>query len=133
MNMKSYINVTPQLRHELMAKFNKTRRSVYNALAYITAGDEPEAIRAYALAHGGKYTEENFIPNCNTQHEGELIIQTFPCSVVVVVDTVASAAEIMKDGSIVESFEHVTLRGWTGILAKAQDMSDKAIKASVRL
>jgi len=126
--MRTFIQVDNALRKELQTKFKKTRRSVYSALNFITSGESAESIRQYALAHGGKYLEENFTPNCSASHQGDTMIQTFPCGVVVITNTLDSTSRIEKNGKEVEKFSHVTLKAWGGILKLAQDMSDQAVK-----
>lgn len=131
--MRSYIKVSNELRKELQKRFGKTRRSVYNALAYITTGETPNEIREYALAHGGVYEEEDFVPNCETRHEGDRMIQTFPCGVVVTVDKNSGHCEVTHNGTEVESYDSITLRGWGGVLANAQEYSNRLVKASARM
>lgn len=129
--MRSYIKVNNALRKELQTKFRCTRRSVYNALAFITNGENPANIRRYALDHGGVYEEQNFIPNCKTEREGSLIHQTFPCGVKVIVNTSDNTAVLLQPKLEDEKFSDVTMQSWSGILAKAQDISDRAIASKV--
>lgn len=131
--MRSYIKVSNELRKELQVKFKKTRKSVYNALAYITTGESANSIREYALAHGGKYEEEDFIPNCNTRHEGDLMIQTFPCGVEVIVSKKDSHCVVTQNGATIDSYDVLTLRGWGSVLAEAQALSNKLVAATARM
>jgi len=131
--MRSYIKVSNELRKELQVKFKKTRKSVYNALAYITAGESANSIREYALAHGGKYEEEDFIPNCNTRHEGDLMIQSFPCGVQITVSKKDSHCVVTQNGAAIDSYDAITIRGLGSVLAHAQALSNKLVAASARL
>lgn len=131
--MRANIKVTNELRKGIQKKFGVTKRSIYNALAYITTGESANSIREYALAHGGKYEEEDFIPNCNTRHEGDLMIQTFPCGVVVTINKLDSHCVVTQNGATIDSYDGLTLRGWGSVLAEAQKLSNRLVKASVKL
>lgn len=131
--MRSYIKVSNELRKELQEKFGKTRRSVYSALMYITSGDSANAIRAYALSHGGQYEEEDFIPNCKTRHEGDLMIQSFKCGVVVTLNKKEGSCVVTRNGAEVKTYDNLTMRGWSSVLADAQALSEKLVKASARI
>lgn len=131
--MRSYIKVSNELRKELQVKFKKTRKSVYNALAYITTGESANSIREYALAHGGKYEEEDFTPNCITRHEGDLMIQAFHCGVVVTTSKKDSRCVVTHNGLIIESYDGLTLRGWGNVLARAQALSNELIANTARM
>lgn len=131
--MRSYIKVSNELRKELQVKFKKTRKSVYNALAYITTGESANSIREYALAHGGKYEEEDFIPNCITRHEGDLMIQAFHCGVVVTTSKKDSRCVMTHNGLIIESYDGLTLCGWGNVLARAQALSNELVANTARM
>ena len=131
--MRSYIKVSNELRKELQVKFKKTRKSVYNALAYITTGESANSIREYALAHGGKYEEEDCIPNCSTRHEGDLMIQAFHCGVVVTTSKKDSRCVMTHNGLIIESYDGLTLRGWGNVLARAQALSNELVANTARM
>ena len=131
--MRSYIKVSNELRKELQVKFKKTRKSVYNALAYITTGESANSIREYALAHGGKYEEEDFIPNCNTRYEGDLMIHAFSCGIEVTVSIKDSHCEVTRNGQTIESYDGLTLRGWGNVLAQAQALSNELVANTARM
>jgi len=65
--MRIYIKVTDSLRRKLASRFNVSKPTVWSALNYLTKSDLAEAIRQYALNHGGAIEEQCFIPNCRTE------------------------------------------------------------------
>lgn len=130
--MKSCIKISERLRVELMIRYQVTRRTVLSALCYVTNSKKANAIREYALSHGGVYTEEQFVPNCRTSHEGDVMIQSFPRRVTVRIDKTTGDAEISRDGEVIERFTDITVKGWGNLLAKAEAISDEAIRTSGR-
>jgi len=125
--MRTYIKVSDPLRRDLINKFKVTRASVWAALNYITRGGRGPAIRQYALEHGGAITEEDFIPNCRTEHTGDEMIQTFPGGIQVRISKVDSGAKILKEGKVTERYDAVTLQGWSNLLSHAQELSAKQV------
>lgn len=130
--MKSCIKISERLRVELIIRYRVTSRTVLNALCYITNSKKANAIREYALSHGGVYTEEQFVPNCRTSHEGDMMIQRFPRRVTVRINKTTGDAEISRDGEVIERYTDITLKGWSNLLAKAEAISDEAIRANGR-
>lgn len=94
--MRTYIRVSDSLRRELVDRFEESRTSIWSAINYLTNGDRPEAIRQYALSHGGSIEEQNFIPNCRTEHTQDEIIQTFAGGVQVRVNRKDGAVALMN-------------------------------------
>ena len=74
---------------------------------------------------GGRYVEEDFIPNCRTEHQNGSIIQTFAGGVQVVTDT--DSIRILVGGSVVDRYKDVTVESWGNILARAQEISQKRV------
>ena len=46
--------VSAEVRRQLMGEFNIVERTIYAALAYKTAGEQPDAIRARAIELGAR-------------------------------------------------------------------------------
>jgi len=131
--MRNYIKVSQALRIEMAEKFNSCPRTVTNALSLITAGDKANAIRAYALEHGGKLVSDDFIPNCSTTHTPDRMIQTFPCGVVVTVFKGSGNGRLELNDSLVESYDKMTVDAWTNVLAKAQNLSDAIVRKNSQM
>ncbi len=129
--MRTYIKVSDHLRRDLISRFKVTRASVWAALNYITRGGRGPAIRQYALDHGGAIVEEDFIPNCRTEHTGDEMIQTFPGGIQVRISKVGSEAKILKNGKVTERYDAVTLQGWSNLLSRAQDLSARQVAKSI--
>ena len=56
------IKLTPEQRDTLMARYDVSHVAIWEACNYITRGERPDSIRRDALALGGRYIEEEFIP-----------------------------------------------------------------------
>ncbi|MGP1526366.1 MAG: hypothetical protein ACTTIA_02405 [Candidatus Cryptobacteroides sp.] len=123
--MKKYITISPEIRKHLVEKYKISDVSIWKALCFITKNKRSQEIRQDALAMGGRYLEEDFVPNCRTEHRDGTIIQTFAGGVQVSID--AGSTKIIVDESIVESFKDVTLESWGNVLAKAQEISQKRV------
>lgn len=131
--MRTYIKVSDPLRRDLCVKFKVTRATVWSALNYITRGGKSPDIRKYALENGGAIVEEDFIPNCRTEHTTKEIIQTFPGGIQVRISKTDSKAEIRKEGIVTERYEAVTLQNWGNLLSYAQDLSARQIAKAMRI
>lgn len=123
--MKKYITISPEIRKHLVEKYKISDVSIWKALCFITKNKRSQEIRQDALAMGGRYLEEDFVPNCRTEHRDGTIIQTFAGGVQVSID--AGSTKIIVDESIVESFKDVTIESWGNVLAKAQEISQKRV------
>ena len=121
--MRLFIKVEPELRDKISAEYHVSRMQVWRALNFLRNSDQAKDIRQFALAAGGQYTEENFIPNCQTVHTGEAVIQTFPCGVVVKVSKIDSSAELLVDDQLKENYTDITISSWGNLLAHAQELS----------
>jgi hypothetical protein len=109
----------------LIEKYKISDVSIWKALCFITKNKRSQEIRQDALAMGGRYLEEDFVPNCRTEHRDGTIIQTFAGGVQVSID--AGSTKIIVDESIVESFKDVTIESWGNVLAKAQEISQNRV------
>lgn len=123
--MRKYITVTPEMRDALVKKYKVSKTSIWKALAFITRNKRSEQIRNDALGMGGRYVEEDFIPNCRTEHQNGSIIQTFAGGVQVVTDT--DSTRILVGGNIVDKYKDVTVESWGNVLARAQEISQKRV------
>ncbi|MGP1610267.1 MAG: hypothetical protein ACTTGW_01375 [Candidatus Cryptobacteroides sp.] len=123
--MKKYITISPEIRKHLVEKYKISDVSIWKALCFITKNKRSQEIRQDALAMGGRYLEEDFVPNCRTEHRDGTIIQTFAGGVQVSID--AGSTKIIVDESIVESFKDVTIESWGNVLAKAQEISQNRV------
>lgn len=127
--MRHYIKISPELRDKISAQFHVSIMQVWRACNFLRNSDQAKEIRQFALANGGQYVQENFIPNCRTEHTSDAIIQTFPCGVAVRISKVDSSADLIVDGSVKESYEAVTAGSWANLLAHAQETSDTRVRS----
>lgn len=116
--MRKYIRVNPATRDQIMSKYGVTRQTVWEALSYVTKCDRADQIRRDALAMGGSYHEEDFIPECSFQRTSNGWIQRFAAGVTVTVD--GSTATISIGDKVISEHYKVTMRGMSNILAQAQ-------------
>lgn len=123
--MRHYIKCTTEQRRQLLAKYNINRQVLWEALCFITKSARAQKIREDALEMGGRYIEEDFIPNCRTEYKSGVIIQTFAGDVNVI--TTSGFMEILVEGEVVASFEDVTIATWGNVLARAQEISQKRV------
>lgn len=123
--MKHYIKCTMEQRKCLLGKYNINRQVLWEALCFITKSARAQKIREDALSMGGRYIEENFIPNCKTEHKNGILIQTFAGGVSVVTKT--EQTEIRVEDEVVAKFKDVTIATWGNVLAKAQEISQKRV------
>lgn len=120
--MKKEIRVTPEVRDAIMAKYGVSRTTVWEALVFITRNKRGQNIRKDALAMGGRYIEEDFIPQCTFKRTSDGWIQQFAADVLVTV--VGSDVVITKGRKTVAEFEGVTMSGYSNILAQAQKLAE---------
>ena len=121
--MRKYITISTETRRALMKKYNVTSRTIWEACSFITRNKRGNDIRRDAMDMGGRYIEENFIPNCRTEFLGSGgIRQTFPARVEVFLE--GGTAVIRKNDKDLERYDNVTLDGWGNILERAQHLSE---------
>lgn len=121
--MRRYISVSTETRKALMKKYKVSSRTIWEACSFITRNKRGNDIRQDAMAMGGVYKEEDFLPNCRTEFLGSGgIKQTFPAKVEVFLEN--DTAVIRKNDKELERFDQVTLDGWGNILERAQRLSE---------
>lgn len=121
--MKRFIKINKEVREALMEKYGVTRRAIWEACSFITRGKRPDNIRKDALAMGGLYQEEDFVPQCSFHRTSDGWVQKFTAGVLVTV--VGSDVVISKGRNKVAEFEGVTMDGYSSILAQAQQLAEK--------
>ena len=121
--MKRFIKINKEVREALMEKYGVTRRAIWEACSFITRGKRPDNIRKDALAMGGLYQEEDFVPQCSFHRTSDGWVQKFTAGVLVTV--VGSDVVISKCRNKVAEFEGVTMDGYSNILAQAQQLAEK--------
>ena len=121
--MKRFIKINKEVREALMEKYGVTRRAIWEACSFITRGKRPDNIRKDALAMGGLYQEEDFVPQCSFHRTSDGWVQKFTAGVLVTV--VGSDVVISKGRNKVAEFEGVTMDGYSHILAQAQQLAEK--------
>lgn len=104
--------------------------SLWRILNYVSNSNRAKEIRQFAINNGGLLMEEDFIPNCKTEHTPTEIIQSFPGGISVVLSKVQNCGEIRKEGETVEKLEDLRLSQWGTILYRAQQMSIEAYNAN---
>jgi len=123
--MRTYIKVDTSLRRDLMKIFDLSRKGVWMALNGVINSEKANQLRRYALANGGQYVREEFVPDCKTVHDEDGgFTQEFGGGVSVRVNTVDSTATISVREQVVERFGQVTLSMWSNILRLAQAYAD---------
>ena len=123
--MRRYIKVNNEVRDRLMRDYNVTRQTIWEALSFITRNDRGNSIRKDALAMGGEYREENFVPNCRTEfHEGGMR-QIFAGGIEVV--TEGNRMSLIISGEEIEHYDSVDLASWGNVLERAQGISSRRI------
>ena len=121
-NMRRFIRVSTETRDQIMKKYGVTRQTVWEALSYISKGKRPDSIRKDALEMGGRYYEEDFMPQCSFRRTEDGWIQKFASGVLVTV--VGSDVVISKGRKMVAEFENVTMDGYSNILVFAQNLAE---------
>lgn len=130
--MRIFIKVTDGLRNEIVRKFKFSKVSVWSALNYLTNSAKAESVRRYALEHGGSIVEQDFIPNCRTEHTEEEMIQTFAGGIQVRMSKKNSDVRLLQDGAVQETYKGVNLQGWGNLLSHAQELSESRVAAAAR-
>lgn len=124
-NMRRFIRVSTETRDQIMKKYGVTRQTVWEALSYISKGKRPDSIRKDALEMGGRYYEEDFMPQCSFRRTEDGWIQKFASGILVTV--VGSDVVISKGRKMVAEFENVTMDGYSNILVQAQQLAEKGM------
>lgn len=121
--MRKYISVKPEVISSLAKKYGITRRAVWMALSFLTKNERGHNIRKDAIAMGGRYMEENFIPNCQTEFLADGMHQRFAAGVEVVMR--GSTMSLIVPGKEPENYADVGLHSWGNILERAQSISEE--------
>lgn len=127
--MRTYIKVSDSLRNKLAQHFRISRVSVWSALNYLTHSKLSDEVRRYALENGGSIEEEDFMPNCRTEHTDDEIIQTFAGGIKVRMSKVNSEVTLFQDDKEIEHYEGMTLQAWGNLLYHARTLSEKRISS----
>ena len=130
--MRTYIKVSNKLRMELAERFGLTNVSVWRSLNYLTDGGRAPEVRDYALSHGGAIAEDDFIPNCRTEHTADEIVQTFAGGVQVRIGKHDSRAVLVIDGTPTEEYDSVTVQSWGNLLHHAQEIAEQRAKEGAK-
>lgn len=121
--MRKYISINRKIANELANKYGITTRAVWMAVSFITKNKRGDNIRRDAIAMGGEYREEDFIPNCQTSFENGLMRQKFAAGVEVVLE--GNRLSILAPERQDECYYDVDMNSWGNILAKAQRISEE--------
>ena len=121
--MRKYISVKPEIISSLAAKYGITRRAVWMALSFLTKNERGNNIRKDAMASGGRYIEDDFIPNCQTEFRADGMHQRFAAGVEVVMK--GNIMSLIVPGMEPENYVDVDLHSWGNILERAQAISEK--------
>ena len=130
--MRIYIKVTDSLRRDLASRFNVSKPTVWSALNYLTKSDLAEAIRQYALNHGGAIEEQCFIPNCRTEYTDTEMIQTFAGGIQDRIDRQDGGVRLLNGEKELESYEPMSLQAWGNLLHHAQKLSEESIAKATK-
>lgn len=130
--MRIHIKVADSLRVELAEKFQLSKVSVWSALNYLTNSERAQAVRDYALKHGGSIVDQDFSPNCRTEHTQDEMIHTFAGEVQVRISKKNSAAKVLVGGVEHESYDSLTVEGWGNLMFHAQELSEHRVEAASR-
>lgn len=123
--MKKSIRVSPAVRDQIAEKYGVSIQAVWNALSFISRGTRPDNIRRDALAMGGRYIEENFIPTCTCTHTENGIIQQFASGVVLTITR--GDAVITKNDRVIVRYEQIDSAEWGAICEQAQRLAETGI------
>lgn len=121
--MRKYISINRKIANELANKYGITTRAVWMAVSFITKNKRGDNIRRDAIAMGGEYREEDFIPNCQTSFESGIMRQKFAAGVEVVME--GNRLSIIVPERQDECYYDVDMNSWGNILAKAQRISEE--------
>lgn len=127
--MRTYIKVSDELRRKMWETFPVCKTTIWAALNYLTEGGRSNEIRAYALANGGKAVDEDFEPNCLTEHSQFEMKQSFMGGVCVLLDKKSGAVTLRVPGEKDEVYRDLPIKAWGNVLARAQEISNDLVSA----
>lgn len=105
--MRKQILTDNETKTFLMKTFGCSRQAVWQALNFVRDSDQARRIRTLALKRGGKLTDGNFIPNCETTF-GECektMTCTFGPRVKLVVHRKTNDVDVYVDGKRTETYQ----------------------------
>ncbi len=105
--MRKQILTDNETKTFLMKVFKCSRQAVWQALNFQRDSDQARRIRTLALQRGGKLTDGNFIPNCETTFEEceHTMTCTFGPRVKLVVDRKTNDVDLYVDGKRTETYQ----------------------------
>lgn len=125
--MRTYIKVSDELRRKMWETFPVCKTTIWAALNFITEGGRSSEIRSYALANGGKVVDEDFEPNCLTEHTQSEMRQSFMGGVCVLLDKKSGVVTLQVPGEKDEVFRDLPIKAWGNVLAHAQEISNERL------
>ena len=105
--MRKQILTDNETKTFLMKTFGCSRQAVWQALNFVRDSDQARRIRTLALKRGGKLTDGNFIPNCETTFEEceKTMTCTFGPRVKLVVHRKTNDVDVYVDGKRTETYQ----------------------------
>lgn len=128
--MRTFIQVSGQLRRTIVEGFSVPRKAVWEALHFVSNSERARKIRSYALAHGGSIQDEDFVPNCRTEHTADAMIQKFPGGIEVRISKNGKGVDLVENGEITDHYDDLPIQGWGSLMHHAQTLSE--IRIAVR-
>ena len=125
--MKTFIQVSSELRRAIAEEFRIPRKAVWESLHFLSNSERARKIRSYALAHGGSIQEEDFMPNCRTEHTVDAMIQRFPGGIEVRVSKTGKGVDLIENGEITDHYDDLPIQGWGSLIHHAQILSENRI------
>ena len=126
--MRRYISISEAARKSLVQKYKVSRRTIWEACSFITRNKRGDSIRRDAIAMGGRYIEEDFLPNCQTEFLADGIHQRFAAGVEVVLQ--GNRMSILVPDRATEDYYDVDAMSWGNILEKAQRIAKERMLMS---
>lgn len=118
MTPRKQIEVNKQTREMLVKLFNTTSVSVWRALSFRDNSPKSQRIRCAAEQNGGKLLL--LTPAMETIHDAEgFMRQYFPAGVMIEADKNTGRVELLKNGTVVNSWDSVKLSEFPAIQQEA--------------
>lgn len=118
MTPRKQIEVSKQTREMLVKTFKTTRTSVWRALSFRDNSPKSQRIRRAAELNGGVLLM--LTPAMETIHDADNFMrQYFPAGVMIEGDKNTGRVELLKNGEVVKSWEHVKLSEFPTIQQEA--------------
>lgn len=126
--MRRYISISEAARKALMQKYKVSRYTIWEACSFITRNKRGDSIRRDAIAMGGRYIEEDFLPNCRTEFLADGMHQRFAAGVEVVLQ--GNRMSILVPDRATEDYYDIDAMSWGNILEKAQRIAEERMLMS---